>query len=682
MARARPEENALTSRPKPPRKAKAAELRKSEPPDSAGRIVIEAVSPEIDGGRTPAKRIIGDRVEVAADIFTDGHDVIAAVLLYRATGEPEWRRAPMKFVENDRWSGGFPVDRQGWHEYTIEAWRDPFASWAADTRKKLAAKADVAVEAIEGAALVKRTETPGAKNPLRALLRRLEAAQGATRGALDVLLSEETGLLMAEFGPREDASRYALALPLLVERQRARFSSWYELFPRSMSADPGRHGTFDDVVAALPYVRDLGFDVLYFPPIHPIGRANRKGRNNSLRAAKGDPGSVYAIGSAEGGHDAIHPELGSLDDFRRLVAAAHAQGISIALDFAVQCAPDHPWIKQHPEWFDWRPDGGVKFAENPPKKYEDIVNLRFSGPAFPAVWIALRDIVLFWIDQGVSIFRVDNPHTKPIPFWRWLIGEINANYPDAIFLAEAFTRPKMMKKLAKIGFQQSYTYFTWRHTKAELIAYMSELAGEMGEFYRPNFFVNTPDINPFFLQTSGRAGFLIRATLAATLSSNWGMYSGFEFCESAPLPGREEYLDSEKYEFKHRDYSAPGGVGAYIRQLNAIRHENPALHDFRNVLFLNVWNDQILSYARFTPSRDNCIFVMINLDPHNAQEGSYELPLWEFGLSDQASLDVEDLLLGIRFTMYGKLHRIRLDPAERSALVWRLVPPARIGAAG
>jgi starch synthase (maltosyl-transferring) len=487
------------------------------------------------------------------------------------------------------------------------------------------------------------------------------------------MLDDASLALMSSFAPRLDLSRYPLELEVRVDRAAVRFSSWYELFPRSQSGDPHRHGTFEDVIERLPYMRDLGFDVLYFPPIHPIGRTNRKGRNNALIAEPDDPGSTYAIGAEEGGHTNIHPELGTPDDFHRLVSAARAHGIEIALDFAVQCSLDHPWIKEHPEWFEWRPDGSIKFSENPPKKYEDIVNVRFDSYAFPAIWYALREVVLFWLDQGVKIFRVDNPHTKPIPFWKWLIDEVNAIDREVIFLAEAFTRPKMMKKLAKVGFQQSYTYFTWRNTKSELVSYMVELAGEMGEYYRPNFFVNTPDINPYYLQTSGRPGFIVRATLAALLSSNWGLYSGFELCEAAPLPGREEYLNSEKYEIKGRNFNAPGNIKDHIRALNRIRQENPALQDWRNILILNAWNDNIMAFAKLTPARDNCVMALVNLDPRNAQECTYEVPLWEFGLPDHASIKAEDLLLGISFTLDGKTHRIRLDPHERPVIVWRLV---------
>jgi starch synthase (maltosyl-transferring) len=396
-----------------------------------------------------------------------------------------------------------------------------------------------------------------------------------------------------------------------------------------------------------------------------------------LRPSPDDPGSVYAIGSPEGGHRSLHPELGTLDDFRALVAAAHEHGLEIALDFAIQCSPDHPWIKEHPEWFDWRPDGSIKFAENPPKKYEDIVNVHFYGEALPSLWLELRDTVLFWVAQGVKIFRVDNPHTKPIPFWEWMIRDVNQRYPDVLFLAEAFTRPKMMRKLAKIGFQQSYTYFTWRNTKQEIVAYMTELAhGPMSEYYRPNFFANTPDINPYYLQTSGPAGFVVRGTLAATLSSVYGIYNGFELCEGRPVPGKEEYLDSEKYEIKAWDYDRPGNIREHIRRLNQIRRQNPALWDFRNITFVNAWNDQVLAYARMTSEKDNCVLVLVNLDPRNRQECTYEVPLWEFGLPDHAAVEAEDLLNGGRFTLHGKSHRIALDPVERPVVIWRLIPPA------
>jgi starch synthase (maltosyl-transferring) len=422
-------------------------------------------------------------------------------------------------------------------------------------------------------------------------------------------------------------------------------------------------------------VRDLGFDVLYLLPIHPIGRTNRKGRNNSLKAEERDPGSPYAIGSNEGGHDAIHPQLGTLDDFDRLVAAAAAHGMEIALDFAIQCSPDHPWIRQHPEWFDWRPDGTIKFAENPPKKYEDIVNVHFYRGAIPGLWIALRDIVLFWVGHGVKIFRVDNPHTKPFPFWEWMIGEVRDRHPDVIFLAEAFTRPKVMKRLAKVGFAQSYSYFTWRNEKRELEQYLTELTTEECRHYmRPNFFANTPDINPFYLQTSGRAGFRVRLVLAATLAGTYGIYNGFEICEAAAIPGKEEYLDSEKYQLRHWDMGAPGNIKDDIRLINRLRREHPALQSFTSLRFYNATNENVLYYGKMDQEHDSYLLFHVNLDPHNAQETHFEVPLWEFGLPDDGAIEVEDLLQGNHFTWHGKVHWLRLEPESRPYAIWRLYP--------
>ena len=653
-------------------------LATSSEPTGLGRVAIEAVQPELDGGRTPVKRVVGERVAVSADIFSDGHDVIAAEILYRPDDEPDWRRAAMRFVENDRWTGTFPLDRNARYRFTIEAWRDPFASWRHEVEAKRAAGIDVTVETLEGVRIAEQAArqagTGQEADRLRTTVDRISACPGPD-GRLDILLEPDAAALIGRHAERVNLSRYDRELGVIADRLAARFSAWYELFPRSTSHDPDRHGTFDDVIAHLPYVRSMGFDVLYFPPISPIGSTNRKGRNNALKAEPGDVGSVYAIGDASGGHDALHPDLGGLDAFRRMVAAAHDHGLEIALDFAIQCSPDHPWIKQHPDWFEYRPDGTMKYAENPPKKYEDIYNVSFYGAAIPSLWHALRDAVLFWCGEKVRIFRVDNPHTKPLPFWDWLIGEVNGRYPDVIFLAEAFTRPKMMRKLAKVGFQQSYTYFTWRDTKAELTDYVTELAhSEMAEYYRPNFFTNTPDINPVSLQTGGRAGFLVRSTLAATLSSVYGIYSGFELCEAA-LFRTEEYLDSEKYQIRAWDFDRPGHIRDHIAKLNRIRRENPALWDFRNITFLNAWNDQVLSYLKMTPSRDNAILILVNLDPHARQDCTYEVPLWEFGLPDDGSIAVEDLLGGGAFRLHGKTHGIALDPTERPAVIWRLVPP-------
>ena len=650
-------------------------------PSGEGRVLIENVWPEMDCGATAVKRIVGEALEVWADIISDGHDAVGVELIYRAADERDWRRAPMRLFDNDRWVGSFLLERNIRYFYTIEAWRDPFTSWCDEIRKKMAAAQDVHLETVEGLRIAKQAKRR-ARGPdavaLGDLVTRIGALPKRSPARSELLLDDGNVALVRRYAEREDLSRYGRELEVVADRLAARFSAWYELFPRSQSGDPTRHGTFADVMARLPYVREMGFDVLYFPPIHPIGRSNRKGRNNAPTAEPGDLGSVYAIGSPLGGHDAIHPELGTLAEFRRLVSAAHAHGLEIALDFAVQCSPDHPWIKEHPEWFDWRPDGTLKYAENPPKKYEDIVNVHFYGASLPSLWLALRSVVLFWAAEGVRIFRVDNPHTKPLPFWRWLIREVNEAHPDVIFLSEAFTRPKMMKALAKIGFQQSYTYFTWRETKQELMEYVTELAStEMAEYYRPNFFTNTPDINPHYLQAGGRAAFLVRATLAATLSSAWGIYSGFELCEAAAIPGREEYRDSEKYELRAWDWDRPGHIRAHICALNAIRRENTALQDFRGTYFLNAWNEEVLAYARMTPARDSCLIVLVNLDPLNRQECSYEVPLWDFGLPDDATVEAEDLLQGGRFALHGKIHRIALDPAVSPVMIWRLRPPKR-----
>jgi starch synthase (maltosyl-transferring) len=646
-------------------------------PDGSGRVIIENVWPELDGGRTPVKRVVGEDVEVWADIFSDGHDILRAEIIYRAEDKTDWQRAPMAFVGDDRWKGAFPAARNIRYLFSIEAWRDVYGSWVSEVEKKKAAGQIVTSEIAEGVKLLEKAAS-GAGS-LAKILKEVQSAPTGSDKQFGALTDPFHTKAVQDSALRGNLTRYDRELVVIADRTAARFSAWYELFPRSMSDDPARHGTFDDVIKKLPYVQSMGFDVLYFPPIHPIGVKNRKGRNNALKAERGDPGSVYAIGSEAGGHDAIHPELGTIEDFRKLVAAAKQHGLEIALDFAIQCSPDHPWIKQHPEWFDWRPDGTLKYAENPPKKYEDIVNVDFYNEgAFPSLWFALRDVVLFWAKEGVRIFRVDNPHTKPLPFWKWLIREVNQAYPDAIFLAEAFTRPKMMKALAKIGFQQSYTYFTWRNTKAELNAYATELAGDMGEYYRPNFFVNTPDINPIPLQTAGRAGFIARSTLAATLSGAWGMYSGFELCEAKPLPGKEEYIDSEKYQIKAWDWDRPGNIRKHVAALNRIRQTNPALHDFRNVLFLNAWNEAVIAYARLTPERDNCVVVLVNLDPHNRQDVSFEIPLWEFGLPDHAMIEAQDLLGGVSFTLHGKVQTVALDPVTRPVLIWRLTPPSPV----
>jgi starch synthase (maltosyl-transferring) len=637
----------------PPREITGGGIELTLPWAQSNRVAIEAVEP---GGAFPAKTIIGRDFTVRADIFGDGHDVLAADLLWRPADASEWQRVPMTKLLNDRWEARVRPERIGLYQFAVEGWWDQWGTFTHDLHAKIAAGQDVGLEIQEGLQLV-------------------QAAQVRCHGepTTDVLLSDELRMAMQQADPRPFAAR-SISHSVRVDRPVAEFASWYEMFPRSATHDPAVHGTFRSVEERLPAIEAMGFDVLYFPPIHPIGRINRKGRNNSLRAEPDDVGSPYAIGSAEGGHDATLPALGTLDDFRRLLEAARAHDMEIAIDFAIQCAPDHPWVSQHKDWFRWRPDGSMRYAENPPKKYEDIVNPDFYGEAsFPAVWSALRDVIQFWVDQGVRIFRVDNPHTKPLPFWHWMIADIQSRHPDVLFLSEAFTRPKLMYRLAKVGFSQSYTYFTWRNTKQEITEYLTELTtAPVADFFRPNFFVNTPDINPVFLQTSGRAGFLIRVALAATLSGLWGMYSGFEICEAAPLPGREEYVNSEKYEIRPRDFAAAGNIVAEITVLNRIRRQHPALQSHLGLVFYPAHNDQVILYGKRDPLDRSMVLVAVSFDPHIVQEAVIEVPLWEFELGDQAAISVTDLMRGGSFMWYGKYQSIRLDPADLPFSVWRL----------
>jgi starch synthase (maltosyl-transferring) len=495
-----------------------------------------------------------------------------------------------------------------------------------------------------------------------------------------LLLTEELQQLMTQADARA-FSVCSAALKVDAERRAAGFSSWYESVPAFAGPGPQATARCWTWWQRLPAIAAMGFDTLYFPPIHPIGRKHRKGPNNSLQAGPDDPGSPYAIGAAEGGHDAIHPELGTMDDFRALNRAVKAHGLELALDFAIQCSPDHPWLRSHPDWFSWRPDGSIRYAENPPKKYQDIVNVDFYAPgALPKLWLALRDIVLFWVAEGVKVFRVDNPHTKPMPFWEWLIDEVRSRAPEVIFLSEAFTRPKPMYRLAKLGFSQSYSYFTWRHTKQEFTDYLTELTqGEPRDFFRPHFFVNTPDINPYFLQRSGRAGFVIRAALAATLSGLWGLYSGFELCEAEPVPGKEEYLDSEKYQLRARDWNQPGNIVREVTLLNAARQANPALQSHLGLKFCRSSGEDILCFTKTAPALPgggrNIVFVAICLDPHAAHSCDFELPLEDWGLPEGAAVAAEDLVHGRRFMLQGRHHTLRLDPGELAFSIWRLSPP-------
>jgi starch synthase (maltosyl-transferring) len=635
---------------------------------ATGTFHIEEVYPLIDGGRYPVKRIVGERVEVWADIYRDGHDVIAAALIWRRENDREWRREPMVQHSNDRWGGFFVPDTPGRYVYAIEAWTDEFATWRHGFELKLKAGADTTLDAIEGAALLTRAQSSGSDAAV--ILRHCDVY--LKTGETAPLISSELEDAMAESQTRPDLTRSQL-FPLVVDRPRARDGAWYEMIPRSQGRVAGRHGTFKDCIKRLPDVASMGFDVVYFTPIHPIGRKNRKGRNNAVTAQEGDPGSLYAIGAAEGGHDAIHPELGSLEDFRGFVAACKMYDMEVALDIAVQCSPDHPWLEQHPQWFKRRPDGSMRYAENPPKKYQDIVNPDFDCEDAGALWNALRDIILFWVHQGVKIFRVDNPHTKPLPFWEWLIREVQLRHPDTIFLAEAFTRPKLMKGLAKLGFTQSYTYFTWRTERWELEQYLTELTRyPERDFYRPNFFVNTPDILPWHLQSGEAWMFKSRVVLAATLSSTYGIYNGFELLEHDPIPGKEEYLDSEKYEIKVRDWEKPGNIKSYIADLNRARRANAALQQTSNVRFLGIEDGNVIGFVKESVDQSNTVAVAIALsrDIHEVW-----LPLGDvqIGSGDQRrnAAAVENLITGERYPLEWGGIRVRIDPSRDPAVLFR-----------
>ena len=638
------------------------------------RIAIEDVVPTVDGGQFAVKAVAGQELLVSAKVFADGHDKLAVLLAWKNLGDADWQRTVMTDKGNDAWQGRLRVGDQGRYVYRIEAWIDQFASFCYELEKKFVAGVSIDLELQEGRAQVlhaiERSQDDVAMG-LTALHE--ELLHLSNDGQVERFLKPATARLMRKADHHAYLS-HSYDYPLEVERGLAQFASWYELFPRSATDQASRHGTFNDVHSRLPMIRDMGFDVLYFPPIHPIGRSYRKGPNNALMAGPDDPGSPYAIGSEEGGHEAIHSQLGSREDFRRLVGAAAEHGLEIALDFAIQCSQDHPWLQEHPGWFNWRSDGSIKYAENPPKKYQDIVNVDFyAAEAIPSLWVELRDIVLGWVAEGVKIFRVDNPHTKPLPFWQWLIADVRGAHPEVMFLAEAFTTPAMMARLGKVGYSQSYTYFTWRNTKAELTAYFTELnESPWRDCFRPNFFVNTPDINPAFLHHSGRAGCLLRAALATMGSGLWGMYSGFELCESAALPGKEEYLDSEKYEIRPRDFNAPGNIIAEIAQLNRIRRQHPALQTHLGLQVYNAWNDNILYFGKRTADLESFILVAVSLDPHNAQEAHFELPLWEFGLPDDAATHGEDLMNGHTWTWYGKTQWMRIEPWHQPFGIWRI----------
>ena len=645
------------------------------------RVVIEGVEPQVDDGRFPVKRTVGEEVIVQADVLADGHDAVAAVVLFRKVGDPQWLEAPMRPLDNDRWQGTFSVDTLGRYEYTIEAWVDRFASWRRDLSKKAGAGQDVSLELVEGAAIVgAAVDRAGDVKSRQRVVETVALLENGDDLAarMAAALSDDLATFMAARPDRNHASRFDRILPVVVDRERARFGAWYEMFPRSAGTDPARSATFAEATDLLPYVASMGFDVLYLPPIHPIGRSFRKGPNNTLTAGAHDPGSPWAIGSEEGGHTAVHPALGTIEDFDTFVAAAAVQGLEIALDIAFQTSPDHPYVREHPDWFRQRPDGSIKYAENPPKKYQDIYPLNFESDDWRQLWQELKGIFEFWIQHGVRIFRVDNPHTKPFRFWKWALAELTRQYPDTIFLSEAFTRPKVMKYLAKIGFSQSYSYFTWRNAKEEIVEYFTELtATSVREYFRPNLFANTPDILHAYLQRGGRPAFQIRLVLAATLGASYGIYSGFELAENVPVRnGSEEYLDSEKYQIRVRDYQRADSLAELIGQINAIRRAHPALQHDWGLSFHRTDNGELLAYSKRSVDGRNLILVVVNLDPVNMQHGFVQLPITAWGLTPHATVEVVDLLSTERYFWRGEWNYIRLDPQDRVAHILHVQLPA------
>jgi starch synthase (maltosyl-transferring) len=643
------------------------------------RLEFDHVEPEIDDGRSPIKRVVGEEVRISANIYSDGHDLLGAALCFRHASENEWTQVPMEFLGNDRWTGCFVVTSLGQYFYTLRAWVDRFASWRRDFGKKVEAGRQVDVDLLVGIELIEnaaRRAKDEAAGRLAAWARDLRSlSQKNFAAALKLVDDENLARLALRYPDARAVTTYKKQLQVIVDRKRALFSSWYEIFPRSTSPEPGRHGTFKDCEARLPYVQSMGFDVLYLPPIHPIGRSFRKGKNNNTECAPEDVGSPWAIGAEEGGHTAIHPQLGTLEDFRSLLNKAQEHGLEMALDIAFQCTPDHPWVKEHPEWFRWRPDGTVQCAENPPKVYQDIFPVEFDNDNWEELWEELKSVVLYWAEQGVRIFRVDNPHTKPFAFWEWLIQEVKAQYPESIFLAEAFTRPNVMYRLAKLGFTQSYTYFAWRNNCWELTQYFTELTQtEVREYFRPNLWPNTPDILTEHLQFGGRPAFMERLVLAATLGASYGIYGpAFELCENKPLrPGSEEYLNSEKYEIRSWDIGRADSLRDLIARVNQIRRDNPALQRDQGLRFHHVDNEQLIAYSKSTDDLSNVILMVVNLDPYHTQSGWLELPLEELQIDPHQPYEVHDLLTDARFGWNGPRNYIELNPQKLPAHIFSL----------
>ncbi len=630
------------------------------------RIMIENVKPEIAGGRHFIKRITGETIQIEANILADGHDVLGASVLYKYEKEKNWHSSPLSEVGNDLWKGSFKVEKQGFYHYKIVGWLDHALTWQHNLERKVKDGQYVNVELLDGIQYLDFLEKLVSKSEKATLetARTYFSDPKQYDNALKMAFSKELSHIFHQYPYQKNASTYDKNLRVYVDRKKALFSSWYEFFPRSASQEVGRHGTFKDCELVLPRVAELGFDTLYFPPIHPIGIDHRKGKNNSTTALPGDVGSPWAIGGIEGGHKDIHPELGTLEDFKHLVKTAKEYGIEIAMDYALQCSPNHPYVKEHPQWFKWRPDGSVQYAENPPKKYQDILPINFETEDWKNLWNELLDILMYWIDKGITIFRVDNPHTKSFYFWEWAIAEVKKKHPDVIFLAEAFTRPQIMHELAKLGYSQGYTYYVWRTTKKELLEYMTEISyGEGREYFRPNFWANTPDINPYPLQTGNKSLFLSRYFMSATLTSNYGMYGPvYEYMIHAPVPNKEEYLDSEKYEVKHWNWNSSNLLVEVIKRVNWMRKENPALQDTYNFHNCQINNDNVFAYFKQDETKQNNILCIVNLDPYNRQGGFVQVPLYKLGLQEGESMIMHDLLTGSRYLWNREWNYVELSP--------------------
>jgi starch synthase (maltosyl-transferring) len=645
------------------------------------RVIIENIAPQVDCGKFPVKRVINDKIRIEADIFGDSHDVLSAEVLFRYTNEPNWKCVDMKLLVNDRWVAELHLTDLGTCIYKVNAWIDHFKSWHRDILKKIDAQVDYAVDMLTGAELIKHTLEEyhefqeEDKNTLLAIAGELASDEKAPQDKTGSIMNQKLYRIMLKYPVKKHVLSSEKEYEIKVERTRANFSSWYEVFPRSLGSGKEKHGTFTDCINFLPHVAEMGFDVLYLPPIHPIGETRRKGKNNNVTAQPGEPGSPWAIGGKEGGHKAIHPELGTMEDFQRLLQKAYELKMEIALDVAFQCSPDHPYVREHPEWFRHRPDGSLQYAENPPKKYEDIYPLNFETDDWQNLWEELKSVFLFWINKGVKIFRVDNPHTKSLHFWEWVIRELNREHPDVIFLSEAFTRPKVMYSLAKKGFTQSYTYFTWRNTKYEITSYCKELVNtNVREFFRPNFWPNTPDILPEFLQVTNRAGFIQRIVLAATLSSNYGIYGpAYELMENTPVkPGKEEYLNSEKYEIKNWNLDDPRSLKKIIGLINRIRNENKALQNTRSLKFHEINNEALISYSKSSDDLSNIILVVVNLDPYHTHAGWLKFPLHEFGMNGHAPYQVHDLISGAYFLWSGDSNYVEVNPGVMPVHIFKV----------